>query len=87
MENHFSKLMSELNKEIFTINSSEITLEQSEKFKQIILEYYLRLQDFTATYEFPSEQEEINTSSTTNLKLYRNSSFITKYRKCSNEFL
>ncbi|MBN9294004.1 MAG: RteC domain-containing protein [Flavobacteriia bacterium] len=60
MENHFSKLMSELDKKILTINSSEeITLEQSEKFKQITLEYYLRLQDFTSTYEFQSEQEEI----------------------------
>ncbi|OJX36236.1 MAG: hypothetical protein BGO87_07200 [Flavobacteriia bacterium 40-80] len=52
--------MSELDKKILTINSSEeITLEQSEKFKQITLEYYLRLQDFTSTYEFQSEQEEI----------------------------
>ncbi len=60
MENHFSKLMSELDKEILTTNSSEeITLEQSEKFKQITLEYYLRLQDFTSTYKFQSEQEEI----------------------------
>lgn len=60
MENYFSKLMSELHSETLKINSlDKITLEQSEKCKLIALECYQRLQDFTATYEFQSEQEEI----------------------------
>ena len=57
MESYFNSLMSKLDQEIISLDN--LNIKHTEKCKQIILKYYLQLQEFTSNYRFDSEQEEI----------------------------
>ena len=60
MKNYFNQLTEKLEREISKIsNSNQTEIQKCETQKVLIFEHYQELRKFTSSYQFKSEQEEI----------------------------